>query len=43
MSEFSIEEPGGSAGHIEITPSTGPGPLERLVKELLPDLGPEAG
>ena len=48
MSEFSVEESGGGGGNftlgpLEITPSSGPGPLERLVKELLPDLEPEAG
>jgi hypothetical protein len=40
MSEISLESDGGSAGNIEATPSSGPGPLEQLVKELL-DLEPE--
>ena len=40
MTEISWEPAGGSAGSVEMTPSSGPGPLEQLVKELL-DLGPE--
>ena len=43
MSEISVESPGGSPGGVEVTPSTGPGPLERLVKELLPDIEIEPG
>ncbi len=40
MTEISWEPAGGSAGSVEMTPSSGPGPLEQLVKELL-NLEPE--
>ncbi len=35
MTEISWEPAGGSAGSVEMTPSSGPGPLEQLIKELL--------
>ena len=38
--EIAWEPAGGSAGSVEMTPSSGPGPLERLIGELL-DLEPE--
>ena len=43
MAEISIESSGGSAGGIEMPPPAGPGPLERLVRELLPDMEIEPG
>jgi hypothetical protein len=43
MSEISVESSGGSLGGVEVTPSTGPGPLKRPVKELLPDIEIEPG
>lgn len=38
--EISWEPAGPSLGDVEMTPSSGPGPLEQLIKELL-DLEPE--
>ena len=35
MTEISLESGGGSVGDIEMTPSSGPGPLEQLIGELL--------
>ena len=47
MGEFSVEESAGGGnftlGPLEVTPSSGPGPLERLIKELLPDKELEPG
>ena len=38
--EIAWEPADGSAGSVEMTPPSGPGPLERLIGELL-DLEPE--
>jgi hypothetical protein len=46
MAEITLSGPGSTElGSIEVTSSPGPGPLERLVSELLSDFGiePEAG
>ena len=40
MTEISLEPSGGSTAGVEATPSSGPGPLEQLIGELL-DLEPE--
>ena len=41
--EIAWEPASGSAGSVEMTPRSGPGPLERLIKELLPDKEIEPG